>query len=120
SNRKWQYSLLNVQDGRDAGAKPAIVYTVFRDRDGSIWYSSPNALTHWKDGRFVQVPPPAAVAKLSLSTSPRSPIIASSITRVSYGRLWVAYGGSGEFRLDNGTWNFVPILPGHADWAANY
>jgi hypothetical protein len=60
------------------------------------------------------------VVELSLSTKPRAPITASSITKDSSGDLWVAFGGSGEFRLGNGNWTFVSVLPEHPDWAANY
>lgn len=111
------YPLLRVDD-RKPGGEPDQVYTAFHDPDGSIWYSARNALIHWKDGRFVNVPVPATVAKLSRSSS--APIVASSITRDDSGSLWVAFGGSGEFRLKNGMWTFVPVLPDHPDWAANY
>lgn len=114
------FSFLRVQDGEAVGSGPAAVYTAFPDRDGSIWYSGPNVLMHWKNGRFIKVPMPAPVLSLSLSSPEKPPIRASSITGDDSGALWVAFGGTGEFRLKNGKWTFVPVLPDHPDWAANY
>jgi signal transduction histidine kinase/ligand-binding sensor domain-containing protein len=99
---------------------PVDVFTVYRDPDGSAWFSGDNSLSHWQDGKFVNLALPDPVEKLSRASTPRDPIIASSITKDGSGGLWVAFGGSGEFRFKDGVWTFVALLPDHPDWAANY
>jgi hypothetical protein len=109
-----------VQDRKLAVGGPSDVFTVYRDPDETIWYSANHSLVHWQHGRFVKIAVPEQVKKLSLSSTPPSPITASAITKDHSGSLWVAFGGSGEFRLKAGIWTFVPILPDHPDWSASY
>jgi signal transduction histidine kinase/ligand-binding sensor domain-containing protein len=99
---------------------PKDIFTVYRDLDGSAWFSGRNSLSRWQNGKFVNIALPEPVEKLSRASTPRDPIIASSITKDSSGSLWVAFGGSGEFRLKDGVWTFVTLLSDHPDWSANY
>lgn len=111
---------VRVQDGKPAVNGPVRVYTAYRDPDGSAWYGANNGLVRWQDGKSVVIPVPEQVRRLSLRTTPPDPIIASAITKDQSGNLWVAFGGSGEFRLANHAWTFQQILPDHPDWSANY
>jgi signal transduction histidine kinase/ligand-binding sensor domain-containing protein len=117
---RGDFPVARVEDRRLAGGGPTDVFAVYHDPDGSVWYSANSSLLHWENGRFVKISVPQQVLKLSLSATPPDPIIASSITKDRSENLWVAFGGSGEFRLRNGIWTFVPILPDHPDWSANY
>ena len=119
SGGNQRYTFSRVLDGKIAGPGTKAIYTIFRDRDGSVWFSEHNALIHWQHNQFIQVTPPPSVVSMSRSAHPPDPIIASSITTDSSGALWVAFGGTGEYRLKNGSWTFVPVLPEHPDWAAN-
>jgi signal transduction histidine kinase/ligand-binding sensor domain-containing protein len=119
SGGNQRYTFSRVLDGKIAGPGTKTIYAIFRDRDGSVWFSERNALIHWQHNQFIQVTPPLSVVSMSRSTHPSDPIIASSITSDRSGALWVAFGGSGEYRLKNGNWTFVPVLPDHPDWAAN-
>jgi len=109
-----------AQDRKVAADGPTDVFTACRDPDGSIWFGGSHTLVHWRNGRFVDVPVPRQVLALSRSAKPPNPIIVSAITKDRSGSLWVAFGGSGEFRLTNGKWTFVKILPDHPDWSAGY
>jgi signal transduction histidine kinase/ligand-binding sensor domain-containing protein len=117
---RGDFPVVQVQDRKLAVGGPTDVHVIYRDPDGSRWYSATNSLVHWENGRFIKIPPPSQVLKMSLSATPPDPIIASSITKDHSGNLWVSFGGSGEFRLNNGVWNFVQILPDHPDWSASY
>jgi signal transduction histidine kinase/ligand-binding sensor domain-containing protein len=117
---RGDFPLLRVEDRKVPVDAPTDVFTAYRDSDGSIWLSANQTLLHWQNGRFFKTPVPDQVEKLSLSSTPPEPITASSITKDHAGNLWVAFGGSGEFRLQNGLWTFVPILPDHPDWSAGY
>jgi signal transduction histidine kinase/ligand-binding sensor domain-containing protein len=109
-----------VEDRKMAAGGPTDVFTAYRDPDGSIWFGGSHTLVHWQNGRFVDVPAPRQVLDLSRSAKPPNAIIVSAITKDHSGSLWVAFGGSGEFRLANGKWTFVKILPDHPDWSAGY
>jgi signal transduction histidine kinase len=116
-----KYPVIQLPDqDRALSGGPVWVRTAFRDSDGSIWYGADNSLLHWQNGRFVNVPVPHQVLEVSRSSTPPDAIIASAITKDRSGSLWVAFGGSGEFRLKDGVWGFVPILPDHSDWSAAY
>lgn len=119
-SRGTSFPVIRLEDRTLVANGPTDVYTVYNDPDGSIWYSGNHALLHLHDGKLEKVAVPDQVEKLSLSANPPDPIIASSITKDRAGNLWVAFGGSGEFRLTNGIWTFVPILPHHPDWSAGY
>ncbi|QNI30486.1 PAS domain-containing protein [Alloacidobacterium dinghuense] len=119
-SRGTSFPVVRVEDRTLVANGPTDVYTVYHDPDGTIWYSGNHTLLHLQDGKLEKVAVPDVVEKLRLSVTPPDPIIASSITRDRAGNLWVAFGGSGEFRLTNGIWNFVPILPDHPDWSAGY
>jgi signal transduction histidine kinase len=119
-SRGDSFPVIRVEDGKVAVNGPTEVFTVYRDPDGSIWYGGHNSLLHWQDGRFIKMAVPDEVEKLSLSVTPSDPITVSAITKDHSGSLWVAFGGSGEFRLKNGIWTFVQILPDHPDWSAGY
>jgi len=112
--------VLRVQDSKRALKGPTNVMTAYRDPDATIWISARNSLWHWEHDKFTRIPPPEQVEKLSLSTTPREPIIASSITKDRSGSVWVSFGGSGEFAWKDGVWRFVEVLSQHPDWAANY
>ncbi|MGB6686481.1 MAG: two-component regulator propeller domain-containing protein [Terracidiphilus sp.] len=112
--------LVGVEDRKPITGGPTDVFTNYRDPDGTIWFSGDRTLLHWQNGGFSKVEVPGQVEKLSLSAKPPDPIIASAITKDRSGNLWVAFGGSGEFRLKDGTWTFVQILPDHPDWSANF
>jgi signal transduction histidine kinase/ligand-binding sensor domain-containing protein len=118
-SRGEKFPIIRIQDHKPAGGATDVL-AVYRDADGSVWYSANHALLHWQDGRLIKIPVPRQVQELSLSTSPPAPIMASAITKDRAGSLWVAFGGSGEFRLTKGVWSFVPILPDHPDWSASY
>ncbi|HEX5423325.1 MAG TPA: two-component regulator propeller domain-containing protein [Bryobacteraceae bacterium] len=115
-----RFPMIRVQDRKPAANGPTRVYTAYRDPDGSVWFGADNGLVHWQNGKVVKVPVPEQVLDLSHKATPPDPIIVSAITKDRSGNLWVAFGGSGEFRLTNGVWTFVPILPDHPDWSANY
>ena len=117
---RGDFPLLRVEDRKVAVDAPSDVFTAYRDPDGSLWLSGNQSLLHWQNGKFFKIAVPDQVEKLSLSATPPDPITASSITKDHAGNLWVAFGGSGEFRLQNGLWTFVPILPDHPDWSASY
>ncbi|MFZ0590232.1 MAG: two-component regulator propeller domain-containing protein [Bryobacteraceae bacterium] len=119
-SRGDSFPVIRVGDGKLAVNGPTDVFTVYRDPDGTIWCSGNHSLLHWQNGRFAKIAVPDQVEKLSLSSTPPDPIIASAITKDHSGSLWVAFGGSGEFRLENGIWTFVPILTDHPDWSAAY
>jgi signal transduction histidine kinase/ligand-binding sensor domain-containing protein len=117
---RGDFPLLRVEDRKVAVDAPSDVFSAYRDPDGSLWLSGNQSLLHWQNGKFFKIAVPDQVEKLSLSATPPDPITASSITKDHAGNLWVAFGGSGEFRLQNGLWTFVPILPDHPDWSASY
>ncbi len=119
-SRGESFPLVRVEDQKPAVDGPTDVYTSYHDPDGTTWLSGDRTLLHWQSGRFIKVPVPDEVAKLSLSSVPQGRIIASAITKDRSGSLWVAFGGSGEFRLQNGAWTFVQILPEHPDWSAGF
>ena len=119
-SRGTSFPVIRVESRPLVANGPTDVYTVYHDPDGTIWYSGNHTLLHLQNGKLEKVAVPDVVEKLSLSATPPDPIIASSITRDRAGNLWVAFGGSGEFRLTNGVWNFVPILTDHPDWSAAY
>jgi PAS domain S-box-containing protein len=119
-SRGTSFPVIRVEDQTLVANGPTDVYAVYDDPDGTIWYSGNHTLLHLHDGELEKVAVPDAVEKLSLSATPPDPIIASSITKDRAGNLWVAFGGSGEFRLTKGKWTFVPILPDHPDWSAAY
>jgi signal transduction histidine kinase/ligand-binding sensor domain-containing protein len=112
--------LVRVEDRKPAVDGLTNVYTAYHDPDGTVWFSGNDTLLHWQNGRFVKVGVPEQVLKLSVSSRPPNPIIASAITKDQSGNLWVAFGGSGEFRLREGVWTFVQILPDHPDWSARF
>jgi signal transduction histidine kinase/ligand-binding sensor domain-containing protein len=114
------YPVTRIQDGKMARDGPTHVFTTYRDPDGTIWFSGKDSLLHWDHGRFTKIDPPDQAIKLSLSATPRDPIIVSAITKDRSGNLWVAFGGSGEFCLKDGVWRFVEVLSKHPDWAANF
>jgi PAS domain S-box-containing protein len=120
ASRGASFPVIRVEDGRLVANGPTDVYTVYRDPDGTIWYSGNHTLLHLQGRTLEKIAVPDVVEKLSLSATPPDPIIASSITRDHAGNLWVSFGGSGEFRLKNGVWSFVPILTDHPDWSAGY
>jgi PAS domain S-box-containing protein len=117
-SRGERLPLVRVEDGKPVPGGPTDVFTVYRDPDNTLWYSGNHTLVHWQDGRFSEVEVPEQVRKLSLSATPPDPVVASAITKDHSGDLWVAFGGSGEFRLREGIWKFVQILPDHPDWSA--
>ncbi len=117
---RGNFPVIRVEDRKVAVDAPTDVFTAYRDPDGSLWVSGNQSLLHWQNGRFLPIAVPDQVEKLSLSATPPDPITASSITKDHAGNLWVAFGGSGEFRLQNRLWKFVPILPDHPDWSASY
>ena len=119
-SRGSSFPVIRVEDRTLVANGPTDVYTVYRDPDGTIWYSGNHTLLHLQDGTLEKIAVPDVVEKLSLSAMPPDPIIASSITKDRAGNLWVSFGGSGEFRLKNGVWSFVPILTDHPDWSAAY
>jgi signal transduction histidine kinase/ligand-binding sensor domain-containing protein len=112
--------IVRVEDRKTTFQGPDSVYTAYRDPDGSIWFAAHGSLVHWENGRFVNIAVPHQVLALSNSATPPDPIIASAITKDRSGSLWVTFDGSGEFRLKDGVWDFVPILPDHRDWSAVY
>jgi signal transduction histidine kinase/ligand-binding sensor domain-containing protein len=114
------FPLVRVQDSKPAVGGPTEVYTAYRDPDGTVWFSANNSLLHWENGRFFKQALPTQVEQLNLASTPPEQIIASAITKDHSGNLWVAFGGSGEFRLSQGVWSFVQILPDHPDWSAGY
>jgi signal transduction histidine kinase/ligand-binding sensor domain-containing protein len=114
------YRFFRVQTGKPALNGPFDVLLTYRDPDGSIWISAHDSLVHWEHGTFTRAPPPEQAEKVSRSATPRDPIVVSSITSDRLGRLWVSFGGSGEFVFKDGAWTFVDVLPEHPDWAANY
>ncbi len=118
SNGDTRMPVVRVQDRKEASGGPREVITMYRDQKDSIWVSSRNLFQQWKDGVFTTVLPPEPARMLQAST--KDPIIASAITSDRAGQLWVAFGGCGEFRLQNGIWTFVPVLKDHPDWAASY
>ena len=117
---RGKFPLIRVQDKKPAVGGPTDVFAAYRDPDGTIWFSANNSLLHWESGRFVKQSLPVQVEQLSRASTPPQPIIASAITKDHAGNLWVAFGGSGEFRLSHGVWTFVQILPDHPDWSAGY
>ena len=119
-SRGGSFPLVRVQDQKMAVDGPADVFTAYRDPDGTVWFGAMNSLLHWQNGRLFKVPLPEQVIKLGLSSTAPDSIVASAITKDHSGNLWVAFGGSGEFRLKNGIWTFVQILPDHPDWSAGY
>jgi len=119
-SRRDSFPLIRVKDRKLVVDGPTDVFTVYRDPDGTVWYSANHFLLHWQHGRFEKVAVPDQVEKMSHSVTPPDPITVSSITKDRSGNLWVAFGGSGEFRLKNGIWTFVQILPDHPDWSASY
>jgi signal transduction histidine kinase/ligand-binding sensor domain-containing protein len=112
--------VVRVEDRKTTFDAPDSVYTAYRDSDSSVWVAAHSSLQHWGNGRFVNIALPHQVMELSRSATPPDPIIASAITKDRSGNLWVTFDGSGEFRLRDGTWEFVPILPDHPDWSAVY
>jgi ligand-binding sensor domain-containing protein/signal transduction histidine kinase len=114
------FPLARVQDRKVAVDGPTDIFTAYRDPDGTVWFGAKNSLVRWQNGRFFKVPLPEQVIKLGLSSTAPDSIVASAITKDHSGNLWVAFGGSGEFRLKNGIWTFVRILPDHPDWSAGY
>lgn len=119
-SRGSSFPLVRARDQKPVAGGPTDVYTAYRDPDGTLWFSGDRTLVHWQNGRFSKVAVPEQVEKLNRSATPPNPTIASAITSDRSGALWVAFGGSGEFRLKDGVWTFVPILPGHPDWSAGY
>jgi ligand-binding sensor domain-containing protein len=119
-SRGESFPLVRVEDRKPAVGGPTDAYTAYHDPDGTTWLGGDHTLLHWQNGRFVRVTVPAQVEKLSLSSTPPNPVIASAITKDRSGNLWVAFGGSGEFRLKDGAWTFVQILPDHPDWSAGF
>lgn len=116
----YAFPAIRVQDRKPAVGGPALVHTAYRDSDGSVWYGANNGLVRWHNGNLINIPVPEQVRRLSLRNTPPDPIIVSAITKDRSGNLWVAFGGSGEFRLANGEWTFHAILPDHPDWSAHY
>jgi signal transduction histidine kinase/ligand-binding sensor domain-containing protein len=112
--------IVRVEDRTTTSNAPDSVYTAYGDPDGSIWLAAHSSLLHWEDGRFISISVPHQVLELSRSATPPDPIIASTITKDRSGSLWVTFDGSGEFRLKEGAWDFVPVLPDHPDWSAVY
>ena len=114
------YPVTRIRDGKMARDGPTRVFTTYKDSDGTIWFSAQDALLHWDHDRFIKIDPPDQAIKLSLSATPRDPIIVSAITKDRSGTLWASFGGSGEFCLKDGVWRFVPVLSNHPDWSANF
>ena len=112
--------LTRIEDRKVIAGGPVDVFTSYRDPDGSAWLSANHVLLHWQDRRFETIAVPDEVEKLNHQATPPNPIIASAITKDRSGNLWVAFGGSGEFRLKNNLWTFVPVLPDHPDWSAGF
>ena len=114
------HPLFRVQDAKPSGTEPYRVFTAYRDPNGPVWVGALDALLRWDRGTFTKISPPDQVVKVSLSATPRDPIVMSSITSDRSGSLWVSFGGSGEFVLKDGAWKFVEVLREHPDWAASY
>lgn len=90
--------------------------TIFRGYgapDGTIWLMPGQGLLRFDKGRATELPPPREVTERGYNYSPLA------VTSDRAGRLWVALNGIGEFRVENGEWTFVPILPGRPDWTAS-
>jgi signal transduction histidine kinase/ligand-binding sensor domain-containing protein len=119
-SRGESFPLVRVKDRKPVVEGPTDVFTAYRDPDGTNWFSGNHTLLHWQNGRFVKMAVPEQVERLSLSSTPAGRIVASAITKDRSGNLWVAFGGSGEFRLRDGIWTFVQILPDHPDWSAGF
>jgi signal transduction histidine kinase/ligand-binding sensor domain-containing protein len=119
-SRGESFPLVRVEDRKPAVGGPMDVYTAYHDPDGTTWLSGDHTLLQWRNGRFIKVAVPGQVARLSLSSTPPNPVIASAIAKDRSGNLWVAFGGSGEFRFKEGIWTFVQILPDHPDWSAGF
>jgi signal transduction histidine kinase/ligand-binding sensor domain-containing protein len=114
------FPVIRIEDQKATIHGPDSVYTAYQDPDGSIWFAAHSSLLHWVNGQFINIALPRQVLELSRSTSPPDPIIAQAITKDRSGNLWVAFSGSGQFRLKEGVWDFVPILPNHHDWTATF
>jgi signal transduction histidine kinase/ligand-binding sensor domain-containing protein len=112
--------VVRIEDRKIVFHGPDSVYTAYQDPDGSIWFAAHSSLVHWENGRFINIPVPHQVLELSRSATPPDPVIAQAITKDRLGNLWVAFSGTGEFRLKESVWDFVPILADHPDWSASF
>src|SRR5262249_36563028 len=116
-NGDTRMRVMRIQDRKYAPGSPDQVLMMYRDPEGVTWISSVDRFQRWKDGVFTAIPPPEPALRLR---SPTASMRVSSVTKDQTGTLWVAFGGSGEFQLEDGVWTFVPVLKDHPDWTALY
>jgi signal transduction histidine kinase/ligand-binding sensor domain-containing protein len=107
-------SIKRASDGAVVRDAPTSLVGGFPDRDGSIWIFKDEQFLHWRDGRFLQVPPPDEVVRRGYLFN----VMAAAKDRA--GRLWASVNGIGQFYRSDAGWTFVPVLPerDRLDWTA--
>jgi signal transduction histidine kinase/ligand-binding sensor domain-containing protein len=73
---------------------------VLRADDGSIWFGSQTAVSHYIEGRFTQIASPFAGQGFEVQ----------AMAQEQSGALWVVFVRKGVFRLDHGAWTEIGNL----------
>jgi signal transduction histidine kinase/ligand-binding sensor domain-containing protein len=109
----WNQRILRAQDGRVVPSAPtAKWWWGYHAPDDTILVGGESGLWRWRDGSFSPIAPPAEVSAKGM----RYPVLAATVDLT--GRIWASISGVGQFRLDDDTWTFVPVLPGRPDMTA--
>ena len=109
----WNEAIRRAQDGRPIpGAPAARWWWGYHAPDDTILVGGETGFWRWRDGSFSPIAPPVEVSAKGM----RYPVLAATVDRT--GRIWASISGVGQFRLDEDTWTFVPVLPGRPDLTA--
>ena len=109
----WNERILRAQDGNPIPDAPAAKWWWgYHAPDDTILVGGETGLWRWRDGSFSPIAPPVEASAKGM----RFPVLAATVDRT--GRIWASISGVGQFRLDDDTWTFVPVLPGRPDMTA--
>ena len=109
----WNERIRRAQDGRPIPDAPAARWWWgYHAPDDTILVGGETGLWRWRDGSFSPIAPPVEVSAKGMRFS----VLAATVDRT--GRIWASISGVGQFRLDDDTWTFVPVLPGRPDLTA--
>jgi signal transduction histidine kinase/ligand-binding sensor domain-containing protein len=90
-------TLYRVADGKVEfkSAQAGLTNLAYRAPDGTFWFGGEGGLWHMVNGRLTRVKLPQEMDK---------PWFLTTVTQDGSGGMWVAFGGSGLYRLKDGVW----------------